>query len=236
MPVENIKQTAERLLRSLAQKSAARQEISPTEVWQIKGFFTQNFGRESNETARLERILAFNKGKRTYTGRAGDIPVQVKVVFDHLFVTRFYRGASLSYRFNQEGRLELIDSRELHSSNENAVHVLRILCKRLPKDWTEAEALLESMPDYLVYSINPNFQNLPRDDKFLEIVRYGHSEVRNLVTQKRHPPNFAPNIQNRQYPLPDLRNDLAAEIILKNAVNLKAYLLIDNFPYASVRY
>lgn len=66
-------------------------------------------------------VPVFNMAERSYIGRltsTQDAPVEVKVVFDHLFLTTNYRVAigpydlvKITHRFNREGRLDLIDAR-----------------------------------------------------------------------------------------------------------------------------
>ncbi|MEN9572892.1 MAG: hypothetical protein RL514_747 [Verrucomicrobiota bacterium] len=66
-------------------------------------------------------VPVFNMAERSYIGRltsTKDAPVEVKVVFDHLFLTTNYRVSlnpydlvKITHRFNREGRLDLIDAR-----------------------------------------------------------------------------------------------------------------------------
>lgn len=66
-------------------------------------------------------VPVFNMAERSYIGRMGstkDAPVEVKVVFDHLFLTTNYRVeigsydlVKITHRFNREGRIDLIDAR-----------------------------------------------------------------------------------------------------------------------------
>lgn len=118
-------------------------------------------------------------------------------------------------------------------------HILKIFLEGLPKDWNQAGALLENMPDDVIYSLNRDFFSLSREDRFAEIVKYGHGEAAYVINNLRNglsPPRFKPDIRRNQYPMPKLREDLAAVEILQKASRLRAKLDIENFPYAVVRY
>ena len=78
------------------------------------------------DTAQWEQLKqtpvpVFNMAERSYIGRlttTKDAPIEIKVVFDHLFLTTNFRVAigaydlvKITHRFNREGRLDLIDAR-----------------------------------------------------------------------------------------------------------------------------
>ncbi len=78
---------------------------------------------DTNQWEQLKQtpVPLFNMAERSYIGRlpgTKDAPVEVKIVFDHLFLTTNYRAeigpydlVKLTHRFNREGRLDLIDAR-----------------------------------------------------------------------------------------------------------------------------
>jgi len=75
---------------------------------------------ETQKEPTLEQQIDFEIPKREYVGMAGRTKVKVIPVFNHLFLSRTYRGQSenrqvngkaikVSWRFNQEGRIDLVD-------------------------------------------------------------------------------------------------------------------------------
>lgn len=111
---------------------------------------------------RFGRILYVNKGKRVYFGKVGAHLLEIKAVYDHLFLVRPYSCASVSWRFSKEGRLELIDTKLLGGIDNKPRHILKISFEELPKEWNQAGAVLENMPEEVMYSLNYQFPDLSR--------------------------------------------------------------------------
>lgn len=235
---EQTLRTAHNYLATLELRLSKREEITSDEIFSLRTFFCNNFDIGSSEFTKFNAILRLNKNKRSYFGRAGSHLLQIKVVYDHLFLIRPYSSASLSWRFNQEGRLELIDSKNL-SDRSFAENILKVESENLSRNWNSADVILRNVPDELSCSISSEFYILPRDNKFDELIRYGHSEanyVANHINEGLHPPKFSPDEKRSQFPMPRLKEDGVALEILNKAARLRSELSIDCFPYASLRY
>ena len=197
-------------------------------------------------------VPVFNMAERSYIGRltsTKDAPVEVKVVFDHLFLTTNYRVSispfdlvKITHRFNREGRLDLIDARLKQTKRlyldadapppaEDAIfHLLQVFAfkdKQAELEWPESRA------EYFIRlrQIAAVFYDLGlthEEQQYRFLIQHGHRLMKEL-----HRAVQAGSLQDVRvtrlpfYPLHQLREDEAACYIISRAALLEPKVLFD---------
>ncbi|MBI2498844.1 hypothetical protein HYV88_01220 [Candidatus Woesearchaeota archaeon] len=138
----------------------------------------------------LEEQVDFEIPKREYVGMADNTKVRVIPVFDHLFLSRTYReqrenqqvksnAIKVSWRFNKEGRIDLVDY--MLFSDYKPGHVLVVNnYQRIHPPWLSAEAIHYPLPEETSL-LNRTFRDLPFERKYEHLLRYGHSTARHVI-------------------------------------------------------
>ena len=164
----------------------------------------------------------FGQPKRDYFGKAGEHHLRVTPVFDHLFVSENYRRViKLDWRFNQEGRIDLVDSMLFP---ENRVMPLIKISgfERIQKNWTSARAAHLTFP-YELGEAGLRFYTI--EDKKANcgiLLTRGHSLARELVYCLRHKKTEHSSYKREsQNELAEVARDCAAMTILERAANLE---------------
>lgn len=120
-------------------------------------------------------------------------PIIVRPSYDHFFVSRFYTDPSsiklkISWRFNEEGRLDLIDLVTVWKGNRerrlneraNIITVLNYQNKR-DKAWETSSALYHVFPNEInVVNRGFNFQSM--ESKYNSLARFGHGIVKGVLS------------------------------------------------------
>ena len=165
----------------------------------MKSFLkSQGVARESEYFRRLNELesknlfsfensndenINFSKPKRVYSGFIDNKRIlRVIPVYDHLFLSRIYGGKiKVSWRFNQSGRLDLIDSMIFPENRVyNILNVLDFQSGNKEKpNWGDNLARINEFPEEAVL-INKGFGNLGNIEKYQSIARFGHSEASDL--------------------------------------------------------
>ncbi len=197
-------------------------------------------------------VPVFNMAERSYIGRltsTKDAPVEVKVVFDHLFLTTNYRVSispfdlvKITHRFNREGRLDLIDARLKQTKRlyldadapppaEDAIfHLIQVFAfkdKQAELEWPESRA------EYFIRlrQIAAVFYDLGlthEEQQYRFVIQHGHRLMREL-----HRAVQAGALQDVRvtrlpfYPFHQLREDEAACYIASRAALLEPKVLFD---------
>ena len=145
---------------------------------------------EDQNKQSLDEQIDFEIPKREYVGMAGRTKVTVAPVFDHLFLSRVYRKQSenrqvngkaikVSWRFNQEGRIALVDY--MLFSDYNPGHILVVNnYQRIHPAWLSAEVIHYPLPEETSL-LNRTFRDLPFERKYEHLLRYGHSTARHII-------------------------------------------------------
>ncbi|MEK6952478.1 MAG: hypothetical protein AABX29_05670 [Nanoarchaeota archaeon] len=186
---------------------------------------------ESKKEPSLEEQIDFEIPKREYVGMAGKTKVTVIPVFDHLFLSRIYRGQrenpcfgekaiKLSWRFNRKGRIDLVDF--MLFSDYNPRHILVVNnYQRINSAWPSAEVIHYPLPQETSL-LNPSFKSLTFERKYEHILRYGHSTAKHIV-ECIDTGNIAESIgklESGQEKLLDIGADPTAIALLTRAGNL----------------
>lgn len=209
-------------------------------------------GHSEWEELKQTPMPVFNMAERSYIGRlttTKDAPVEVKVVFDHLFLTTNYRvsiGAydlvKITHRFNREGRIDLIDARLKQTKRlyldasapppaEDAIfHLLQVFAfkdKQPELDWAESRA------EYFIRlrQIAAIFYDLGlahEEQQYRFLIQHGHR-----LSKELHRAVQAGELQDVRvtrapfYPFHQLREDEAACYIASRAALLEPKVLFD---------
>src|SRR3989344_3924470 len=150
--------------------------------------------------------------KRSYFGRVDRELMQIKGAYEHLFITRRYIGVTVSWRFNNEGRLELINAKALNG--RSSLDICPIMSadeasfqENLGRSY---EVFLSPIPDDLIYTWGPKFVCMPRNEKYKEIVRYGGYETFHVMSNLNgglFPASFQTESRTGQFHMPDITSD-----------------------------
>jgi hypothetical protein len=163
----------------------------------------------------------FNQGKRDYFGKSGKYTLRIIPVFEHIFLTRIYsKMTHLSWRFNQQGRIELIDGRFFPL--KEIVHILTAKegMNKPPFDWNKRDFFYRFMPNELG-DINKGFLNLDIKQQYLSLIRFGHSTAKDFLENLKNNNITDPyDPSTSQKLLSELTKDTEALFMLKKTSNL----------------
>ncbi len=197
-------------------------------------------------------VPVFNMAERSYIGRltsTKDAPVEVKVVFDHLFLTTNYRVSIGSYdlvkithRFNREGRLDLIDARlkqtkrlyldaDAPASAEDAIfHLVQVFAfkdKQAELEWSESRC------EYFIRlrQIAAIFYDLGLAEEvqqFRHLIQSGHRLMKELHRAVQSGSLLDVRVTRLPfYPFHQLREDEAAGYIIGRAASVEPKVIFD---------
>lgn len=199
------------------------------------------------DTARWEQLKqtavpVFNMAERSYIGRLAstkDAPVEVKVVFDHLFLTTNHRVSigphdlvKLTHRFNREGRIDLIDARlkrtrkfaddgtPLEPADDAIFHLVQVFAF---KDKQPELAWGESRAEYFIRlrQIAALFYDLGlthEEQQYRHLIQSGHRLMRELHRAVRNGALQDVRVTRFPfYPFHQLAEDNAACYIIERA-------------------
>ncbi|MFM8470058.1 MAG: hypothetical protein ACKODH_08820 [Limisphaerales bacterium] len=198
------------------------------------------------DTAQWEQLKqtpvpVFNMAERSYIGRlasSGDAPVEVKVVFDHLFLTTNHRVAlgaydlvKITHRFNREGRLDLIDARLKQTKRiyldatappaEDAIfHLVQVFAfkdKQAELAWPESRAeyfIRLRQIAALFYDLGLNHE----EQQYRQLIQSGHRLMKELHRAVQDGSLLDVRVTRLPfYPFHQLRDDEAARYIIERA-------------------
>jgi hypothetical protein len=204
------------------------------------------------ERLRQAPAPVFILGERSYIGRLESTkgaPVEVKVVYDHLFLTTNHRasvGASdlvkITHRFNREGRLDLVDARLKQTSRlleepgapeaqpDSIFHLVQAFAfkdKVDPPEWTESRC------EYFIRlrQIVAVFAELglrQGEQHYRHLIQAGHRLMREL--KRDLDSSLLKDIRTVRppfFPFTDLRSDEPAGYIIGRAASLEPRVTFD---------
>ena len=131
---------------------------------------------------------------RRYVGTTAQHPktqIVVKPSYNHFFISRYYTDHSnakikMSWRFNEEGRLDLIDCKTIWrgSRNNPAEQISNIITvfnfqNRKDKDWSNSRALYHIISKD-VDVINQSFRFHSLQSKYNSLARFGHGIAKEI--------------------------------------------------------
>ena len=123
----------------------------------------------------------FDQGRRNYCGMVKRSKVIVSPVYDHFFLQRKYQKGSnrvkVSWRFNREGRLELIDATTF--PKRKVTHVINSDKMGKDPEWYSSGARYVMIGELDI--LNPGFATLGLKSKLESLARFGHCTVRDIV-------------------------------------------------------
>lgn len=197
-------------------------------------------------------VPVFNMAERSYIGRlpaTKDAPVEVKIVFDHLFLTTNYRATIGSYdlvkithRFNREGRLDLIDARlkqtkRLHPDadaplpvEDTIFHLVQAFAfkdKQAELEWAESRC------EYFIRlrQIAAVFYDLgltQEEQQFRFLIQWGHRLMRELHRAVQSRSLLDVRVTRLPfYPFHQLPDDEAARYIIHRAALVEPKVIFD---------
>lgn len=197
-------------------------------------------------------VPVFNMAERSYIGRLasmGDAPVEVKVVFDHLFLTTNHRVAlgaydlvKITHRFNREGRLDLIDARLKQTKRnyldasapppaEDAIfHLVQVFAfkdKQAELEWPESRAeyfIRLRQIAALFYDLGLNHE----EQQYRHLIQSGHRLMKELHRAVQAGALLDVRVTRMPfYPFHQLRDDEAACYIIGRAALLEPRVVFD---------
>jgi hypothetical protein len=194
----------------------------------------------------------FNVPERSYIGRLASTngaPVELKVVYDHLFLTTNYRAAigtydlvKITHRFNREGRLDLIDARLkqtklLYQGAEAALpkdrdifHLVQTFAfkeKQIEPGWTESRC------EYYIRirQIAPVFYDLglsQEEQQYRYLLQRGHQLMKELHQDLRSGSlRDIRVVRPPFYPFRQLQDDEGADYVISRAASVEPRVLFD---------
>ncbi len=183
-----------------------------------------------------EPELDFEEGRRDYVGMSGRAKIRVTCVYDHLFVSRVYGGKfKLSWRFNKEGRLDLVDSMLFP---ENKVFPIMKFegFDRERNAWETRRAFYEPFPEEICF-VNPGFVHLGKTKQYESLMRFGHSIARDVIENLQKSDirkSFV--VEENQKQLSKIVDDATCLHILRGAGSLLPFVTRVKNNYINVRY
>ncbi|RMD67082.1 hypothetical protein D6817_02570 [Candidatus Pacearchaeota archaeon] len=173
----------------------------------------------------------FSSPKREYCGLANGVRVNVKAVYDHIFIMRYYasrrkrsHGLKLSWRFNRAGRLELIDA--LLYPKRKSVGLSKIFAEE--EEWAVARATrLERMP-WEMDLFNPRLPRFPLQKQYEIVMKEGHELAREIyVAGERGSLLPAGKLYGSQRALTEIVRDADAMHIISRAAKLSPRVFVE---------
>jgi len=196
---------------------------------------------KKNETI---NYLKENSPKIEYAGMAGTIKVIVKHVYDHLFLTRMYRGhhnriidnkgIKMSWRFNEEGRLDLMDA--ILFPERYIKHIV-IVKPQIPKEWYISQAIHFPIEDSRITMINNELENLSINERCERLIYYGHSTAKRIYQEMKKKEIKSPDsLKGSQISLQEIINNEFAMSIIRKASFLWPRISESNKDKITIKY
>ncbi len=166
-----------------------------------------------------------------YQGLSGRTPLRIKFVYDHLFLSRFYKkektekkGIKMSWRFNNLGKIDLIDekliTREIKTNPHHVLYPNKNSFKDKLEDWKEKEFYFNWNKSLDLYFPIP--QDLPIITKLEKLLLYGYNMASNLLEDsKKGRIKGAYQLSGNQKHLTEIVSNPEAISILENISCLK---------------
>jgi len=157
----------------------------------------------------------FEQGKRDYVGMSGNTKIRITPVYDHFFLSRVYSGQlKLSWRFNKEGRIDLVDAM-LFPQNE-ILHLIGVHNFTETKlDWEYKNVWYNPLSKRFDV-LNPGFKDLSSIKQYESVLRFGHSMSKTLLVNLKEEDIRDSNVvKHGQKQLSEIVNDFTALYMLK---------------------
>ncbi|MBT5021319.1 hypothetical protein HON01_00745 [Candidatus Woesearchaeota archaeon] len=206
-------------------KYYARIEKIETKIKRNSQKVKHQSGSSNNLDLKDVKSLNFEDGKHDYVGMSGSSRVRITRVYDHMFLSRIYqRTMKLSWRFNKEGRLDLVDAMLFQKNNKivNLINMRGYGGNDL--NWIESEAKLTKLP-IETGVLNPNFATIKYVQQYESLMRFGHkmsAALLNNLNSKNI--RDAHKIFENQKQLKEILNDDSTIYILENAANIVPFV------------
>lgn len=177
--IENIVVSLSQELERLGENKAYYEE----RLGRFSDFANSHFVRK--EIIANIKSVDFNQPKRGYAGFCEKSKFIVNLVFDHLFLSRVYheqgsnRKIKLDWRFNREGRIDIVDSR-IHPEDKIDHIAIKADYKSPPLDWNKGVFIKGEIPSRS-YLVARDFLLSELKYQFLSILRFGHYNTRLIV-------------------------------------------------------
>ena len=197
-------------------------------------------------------VPVFNMAERSYIGRltsTQDAPVEVKVVFDHLFLTTNYRVAigpydlvKITHRFNREGRLDLIDARLKQTkrlyldpsapppAEDTIFHLVQVFAfkdKQAELEWSESRCeyfIRLRQIAAIFYDLGLNHE----EQQYRHVIQLGHRLMKELHRDERARTLRDVRVTRLPfYPFHQLADDEAATYIISRAALIEPRVNFD---------
>lgn len=119
-------------------------------------------------------------------------PMIIRPSYDHFFISRFYTDhvstkIKISWRFNEEGRLDLIDlvtvwkgNRERRLNERTNIITVLNYQNKLDKAWETSSAIYHVFPNE-INIVNRGFSFQSLESKYNSLARFGHGIVKNVL-------------------------------------------------------
>lgn len=151
--------------------------------------------------------------------------VHLKLMENHVYLSKFTLELKINWRFNSRGRLDLINIKLKDGSQNNGFHDL----VRIPKtsaaanrrDWKSSEVFLYPLPRE-IDCISYKFVKMNDYAKYIKLTGIGHcwaGKCHKNILERNFPP---PHVNRRAWQLPFSDIDKSSEIsqILEDASNI----------------
>jgi hypothetical protein len=176
-----------------------------------------------DEPELLERGL--DKGLRKYAGVIGGDKLMVNAVGDHLFLSRVYiskcgrKKIKLDWRFNREGRIDILDSRTYPEGKTDHV-LVGINWSSGLKNWNNKWFITRHI-DERVSLIEKDFFERERHEQYATLLRFGHDFMRNVYNRALINRIITPNkILEDQVSLQCVLDDVGSMSIIRKAARI----------------
>jgi hypothetical protein len=258
------KRYAKGLIEGLESRVHLGPPIHPTEIVSAREFLRRSeFSPSSDYHSRLSQLQdqlgsrspasTLLPPKRNYGGEAAGSWLQVQSAYDHVIVSICYEGefnskngrVKMSHRFNQEGRIDFVELKLLHSLHPLLNGAIRKLItvrgyQTIRKDWRAAEAfVLEVLPQELVFLFQEIFR-AERGELFAWLINIGHRSAEDLVKNLHagQVSGCGPRGERNgeQLCLQAVRSDQVALPILEKAATLESLVTIADQRTIAVSY
>ena len=197
-------------------------------------------------------VPVFNMAERSYIGRltsTQDAPVEVKVVFDHLFLTTNHRASlgpydlvKITHRFNREGRLDLIDARLKQTkrlyldpsapapAEDTIFHLVQVFAfkdKQAELEWSESRCeyfIRLRQIAAIFYDLGLNHE----EQQYRHVIQCGHRLMKELHRDERARTLRDVRVTRLPfYPFHQLADDEAATYIISRAALIEPRVNFD---------
>ena len=264
MATKDHRRLAKGLIEALETRVHAGPPVCEAEVHSARDFLrARDFAPASHYFLRLEHIQsllatrppnpAVRPGKRNYGGQAGGRWLQLLSAYDHVIISTCYEGdfnwkhgrVKVSHRFNQAGRIDLVELKFLRSLQPCLNGEYRTLLRvkdyqAIRKDWRTTEAfVLPVLPQELIF-LYQDIYRCPKNEVLAWLVNIGHRIVGDMLGDLRSRPANGSHPQREangdQLDIEAVLTDEVALPILEHAAALESAVDLSDPKTALVRY